>query len=453
MRHLAIMSLTAAVFIPCLLHEGGAAIAKSSTQWHLLARSLQASKRPDQPQSIQTPQDAYPCEILQARAISWDGRSAAAGQARTQACLQGEPAGAASPRRQTWPTDTACLAGPSPRTIRFLRSSTAPSRHYPRLRDGLVALMSGHSACCAGSALSRHGLAITGMRQLSETCVWAHDPAVVISGSLLLTQASVCRLHVCIRAVLMAGTPSCRQSRRGYAWTHQLPVILAPVEQLCVARLMDHATSAHFLDALGCLGMEALILHRQTKRVHIWAKFCLGKSGIASVTGLPRPLLDLVSRVSRGDSTERELRQFLVRSTAESRVDNQHWTCYALAALLYGHNQILPLGDLSWLFQELVGRLNRAAELASRTEDLNSRCFLWSLVMLGQMATSYQNVETVETPFRTIFLAPSSPKNQHLYDARLLEILRGEWRTDNGDSGGDGSTGGSLTWGAELGIW
>jgi len=93
--------------------------------------------------------------------------------------------------------------------------------------------------------------------------------------------------------------------RAGYPWAWQLERMLVIVLVMPI-----RPERQQYLEILVGLDMNVWIVGRKSLPLHIWAKSCRNSQGIEEMTGLPRPLLDLISLVSRGDDVSRDLQQY-----------------------------------------------------------------------------------------------------------------------------------------------
>lgn len=66
--------------------------------------------------------------------------------------------------------------------------------------------------------------------------------------------------------------------------------------------------SRELADLIGVLDLPTYSLGRQNKHLHMWHKYCMGRSGVEEVTGLPRSLIDLLASAMDDDIEERLLR-------------------------------------------------------------------------------------------------------------------------------------------------
>lgn len=171
------------------------------------------------------------------------------------------------------------------------------------------------------------------------------------------------------------------QMRAGYSWTHQIPQILEiesrPRRDDSMACTSD---ANHTLEVLGGLDMDVWIVGRQTEPLHIWATWCMGREGIEPITGLPRPLLDLIARVSRKEDVASELRQFIATLPHMPTSAERLWRCFAVTALLCIESNLRPCG-VGNITLELL-KLLRVFISTSTGED-NLRSLGWPAFELG----------------------------------------------------------------------
>lgn len=201
------------------------------------------------------------------------------------------------------------------------------------------------------------------------------------------------------------------QMRARYPWTHQLNHILCLTE-----KMQDWEVSPgdrlSILEILGGLEMDAWIVGRQSPAVHIWATYCRGNDGIETFTGLPRPLLDLISRVSRGEDVSEELESFIYSLSAACTVEIRFWHCFALAAQLklwHIYPASVDKGDLQRIEQDLTDAL-RELHIGSATLPVSA--LAWPAYTLGCLTHCLQTRQLVE---------------EVLSGASKLYEIRGDW--------------------------
>lgn len=135
-----------------------------------------------------------------------------------------------------------------------------------------------------------------------------------------------------------------------------------------------------YLEILGGLDMDVWIVNRQSPPLHIWANYCQNRQGFEELTGLPRPLLDLISLVSRGEDVSRDLQQYA--ATLSQMRDTMTEICRALvlSARIYLHEE--PLFSLSnELFTRLTG-------LKQQMPNSDLGILAWPAFTLGSRGTS-----------------------------------------------------------------
>ncbi|KAF4456685.1 C6 finger domain protein [Fusarium austroafricanum] len=134
----------------------------------------------------------------------------------------------------------------------------------------------------------------------------------------------------------------------------------------------------HLLEILGGLDMNAWIVGRKTEPLHIWAKWCSGREGIETVSGLPRPLLDSIACLSMYQDVTEDLREFISELPRQEDMTTSVQRCFALTALLQSHNTIVPLTDADEIAASLQEAINNL-----RTE-VNLGLFAWPAYTLGR---------------------------------------------------------------------
>ncbi|KAL0933307.1 uncharacterized protein CTRU02_212270 [Colletotrichum truncatum] len=190
--------------------------------------------------------------------------------------------------------------------------------------------------------------------------------------------------------------------RAGYAWTRQVEQMLA-----LVLGTNDHNLSKGFLpleqhrmlEVLGGIEMDAWIVGRQSKPMHIWATYCRGRQGIEPVTGLPRPLIDLISQVGRHEDVKEELGLFIAALPNIRSPAVKHWHCFAVASLLtlqQSRKKSLTSHDVQ-VIREMENELaNLIRELYSDLGPINASALAWPSFCLGRQSRSRKNLELVE---------------------------------------------------------
>lgn len=150
--------------------------------------------------------------------------------------------------------------------------------------------------------------------------------------------------------------------RAGYVWTHQLSNILEfAIRPLGDTVWVSTSESYRLLEVLGGLDMNAWIVGRRSEPLHIWATWCMGRQGIEPITGLPRLLMDLIARVSRGEDASDELGQFIALLPDQKTQTEYVWRCFAITALLCVESRHWPsrgVGDLTLELLEALRYLN-----------------------------------------------------------------------------------------------
>ncbi|OJD15364.1 hypothetical protein AJ78_04369 [Emergomyces pasteurianus Ep9510] len=282
---------------------------------------------------------------------------------------------------------------------------------FPTIRDEVNALMSLHVQCCRVSSLASVDRAITEtIRFLTSTSAIV-DPKVSVFTMILLSQISM---------------------RAGYAWTHHLPQILsfalARQANLTNAMETDIWSPQNVLETLGGLDMDVWILGRQSKPIHIWATYCSGRQGIERVTGLPRPLLDLIARLSRYEDVADELQELLsgLPHEPEDYARNVQRS-FALAALLQLHSRVRPVPGVELLIKDLlhmVGVLRTAS--ASR---FNQRVLIWPAYVVGCYVRDVKDMSLVEdTLLQARILGGQLTRGSLAPEESVLVMLRRFWK-------------------------
>ncbi|PGG96338.1 hypothetical protein GX51_07868 [Blastomyces parvus] len=248
----------------------------------------------------------------------------------------------------------------------------------PIIRDEVNALMSLHVQCCRVSSLASVDRAITETIRFLTSPSAIGEPKVSVFTMILLSQISM---------------------RAGYAWTNHLPqtlsFILACPANLSNTMETDLWPPHDVLETLGGLEMDVWIVGRQSKPVHIWATYCSGRQGIERVTGLPRPLLDLIARLSRYEDVADELRELLLGLPPErdDYASNVH-RCFALTALLQLHSRVRPVSDVDLLINDLLDMI-RLLHLVVAA-PLNQRILIWPAYVVGYCVKEVKDMNLVE---------------------------------------------------------
>jgi hypothetical protein len=181
--------------------------------------------------------------------------------------------------------------------------------------------------------------------------------------------------------------------RARYPWTHQLDYILCLVKEI-PDRDVTPKDRLEMLEILGGLEMNAWIVGRQSQALHIWATYCCGGDGIEPFTGLPRSLLDLVSRVSRGEEVSEKLRAFVQSLMAVCTEQVKFWHCFALAAQLeLWESHPASEDDTLSIERDLAALLS---ELHLGSESLRVSALAWPAYTLGRVTQCPQTIQLVE---------------------------------------------------------
>lgn len=202
--------------------------------------------------------------------------------------------------------------------------------------------------------------------------------------------------------------------RARYPWTHPLDHILS-----LISGIGDNEISPedrlNMLEILGGLEMDAWIVGRRSKVTHIWATYCRGGGGIEQFTGLPRPLLDLISRTSQGEEVTEELRGFMQTLPDTCTDQVKFWQCFALAAILElrERHPTCAEDDTRSIKRDLAIVLR---ELHFGTRLQPSSALAWPAYTLGRLTRCPEKIQLVEDV---------------LSDASQLYEIRGQW-TDQG---------------------
>ncbi|KAH7188040.1 uncharacterized protein B0J16DRAFT_412561 [Fusarium flagelliforme] len=242
---------------------------------------------------------------------------------------------------------------------------TAIWRSNPTLWAGIEALMSTFYDCCQVSSLSRVGHAITSTSRYIDLRPSVGDPESCQRMMVVLTQVSL---------------------RAGYAWTHLLTQMLSYAED-SLLKVQDlpqkqQTVQTQLLEVIGGLDMNVWVLCRRSPPLHIWARYCSGRQGVEEITGLPRPLLDLIAQVSLQRNVIAELEHY-VDGLSRSSIKHQEcvWHCYALAALHDQYRHVTPRRDAQPLLDRLAIILS---ELHQTLHKSNLRALIWPAYVLGR---------------------------------------------------------------------
>lgn len=177
--------------------------------------------------------------------------------------------------------------------------------------------------------------------------------------------------------------------RAGYPWTNQIPAMLQLLLQTTQASTTVGTTADkdHMMEVLGGHDMNAWIIGRQTKPLHIWAEHCMGQSGVEAVTGLPRRLLDLIAQASMGRNVRHKVETWAAEAPLEPQPDSiKVWHCYRLATLLYMNNTSSERDtspDVELIAGELWGTVHQILYHQSVNNDFNQRVLIWPLYTLA----------------------------------------------------------------------
>ncbi|OAX82133.1 hypothetical protein ACJ72_03516 [Emergomyces africanus] len=282
---------------------------------------------------------------------------------------------------------------------------------FPIIRDEVIALMSLHFQCCRVSSLASVDRAITETTRFLASPSAIGDPKVSVFTMILLSQISM---------------------RAGYAWTHHLPQILS----FALARQANLSNNVmeteiwspqNVLDTLGGLDMDVWIVGRQSKPVHIWATYCSGRQGIEKITGLLRPLLDLIARLSRYEDVADELQEFLsgLPSELEDYTSNVQ-RCFTLTALLHLHSRVRPVPDVELLIKDLLDMVRLLqANFATR---LNQRVLIWPAYVVGCYVRGVKDMRLVEDALLQARILGCQPRGASLApEESVLVMLRRFW--------------------------
>ncbi|EEH33091.2 hypothetical protein PAAG_04144 [Paracoccidioides lutzii Pb01] len=283
---------------------------------------------------------------------------------------------------------------------------------FPIIRDEVNALIALHVQCCWVSSLASVDRAITKTRDFLTSPSANSNPKVSVFTMILLAQISM---------------------RAGYPWTHHLPQILSLLLAFPVnvsdAVETDICSRLNLLEILGGLDMDVWIVGRRSEAVHIWATYCSGREGIEKTTGLPRPLLDLIARLSRNEDVAVELLELLLKLPPESDdyASNVH-RCFILTALLQLHSRVRPMPDVDLLIKNLLDMM-RCLHAATDAR-YNQRVLIWPAYVVGCYVREVEDRSLVENTLLQVRIPdrPSGPlapeesvlvMSQQLWDERL----------------------------------
>ena len=223
--------------------------------------------------------------------------------------------------------------------------------------------------------------------------------------------------------------------RAGYPWTCQLERMLT-----LVLAMPPQSERQQYLEILGGLDMNVWIVNRQSPPLHIWANYCQNRQGIEELTGLPRPLLDLISLVSRGEDVSRDLQQYAATLSQKRDIMAEICQALVLSARIYLHEE--PLLSLSNQLFALLTRLKQ--------QMLNSDLGIlaWPAYTLGSRGTSQESRLLAEEILSAIS-ASCLLDGVTALRGSPLSAMRSYWASA-------GILEGSLTPdydGAEIGLW
>jgi len=147
----------------------------------------------------------------------------------------------------------------------------------------------------------------------------------------------------------------------------------------------EQTVQTQLLEAIGGLDMNVWVLCRRSPPLHIWARYCSGRQGVEEITGLPRPLLDLIAQVSLQQNVIAELEHYL-DGLPKSPIEHQEriWHCYTLAALHDQYLHFTPRRDAQPLLDRLATILS---ELHQTLHKSNLRALIWPAYVLGRYSS------------------------------------------------------------------
>lgn len=211
----------------------------------------------------------------------------------------------------------------------------------------------------------------------------------------------------------------------GYSWTGHLRDLLSlPDFSNLVKRAKTDEEALILLEALSILDLDLWVIGKKTASKHIWIKCCRGRPGIERVTGLPRPLLDIIALACR-DSDAIGLRRWLATSRIENMNTSLYHVCqaYATASILYLYTAdgTLP-HDLLDLCRVLEYHIHHFREELSTNTGLSARQIVWPSFILGNVAPDKQTRQFV----REILADKSLQYGVKPY-GRIIEILEEMW--------------------------
>ncbi|PGH07014.1 hypothetical protein GX51_02054 [Blastomyces parvus] len=281
---------------------------------------------------------------------------------------------------------------------------------FPTIRDQVNALMALHVQCCRVSSLISVDRAITQTMDFLTSPSAGSNPKVSVFTTILLSQISM---------------------RAGYTWTHHLPqilsLLLAPQTNLSDTVEAEICSPLNLLEILGGLDMDVWIVGRRSKSTHIWATYCSGGQGIEKITGLPRPLMDIMARLSKNEDVADELQELLLKLPPESDdyPSNVH-RCFVLTALLQLHSRVRPLPDIDLLIKNLldvVCLLHTAVDARH-----NQRVLIWPAYVVGCYVKEAKDKSLVEDALLKARILDRPPEYGLLApEESVLEMLRQLW--------------------------
>ncbi|KAJ0426054.1 hypothetical protein BJY00DRAFT_298216 [Aspergillus carlsbadensis] len=263
---------------------------------------------------------------------------------------------------------------------------------------------------------------------------------------------------------------------RGAPWTMHLQGLynVLLTNGLTSLRWQPSPIRAHLLEVLGIMDLPMLTIGRQRPAFGVWKQYCrdrIDSDGIEVVSGLPKTLLDLFSRVDEGTVTEEDFWNW--PGAPGSLVECQLWEAYRAAGMLAIRHPGLLLA--SWaqqprcINQQRFGiHLPRTAILVSRIlSNIDAICRV-SASEEGQKslvlnATQYpvlvaglQSAIVNEDPElkRVIVTCLSINMRRTESNRCLMEMLEEWWRLDGtGEAGSSSIHNVAERRGVELGLF
>jgi len=190
--------------------------------------------------------------------------------------------------------------------------------------------------------------------------------------------------------------------RAGYPWTGQLAPILPLALAYRETNVDGVETGCHYLELLGGLEMDAWIAARQTKPLHIWSRYCMGRQGIEASTALPRPLLDLISRVSRHEDVSHDLFGYANGLAKRNDFQALYWRTYALTAILHLHGLITTQYDAKETTEQLMIVVRQIIEILETNRNHNIRILVWPMYVLAQNVLEEEDMKFIAKIIRRI---------------------------------------------------